>query len=116
MKVLVAGATGAIGRQLVPQLVAAGHSVVGMTSKASNQPVLEGLGATAVVADALDPDQVAAAVGGANPDAIVHELAAIGPLDVRHFDRDFALTNRLRTEGTDHLLAAGRKIGVRRCR
>jgi nucleoside-diphosphate-sugar epimerase len=67
-----------------------------------------------VVADALDPDQVARAVAEFQPEAIVHQLTAIGALDVRHFDRDFALTNRLRTEGTDHLLAAGRAVGVRR--
>ena len=67
-----------------------------------------------VVADALDPDQVAEAVGSARPDVIVHQLTAIGAVDMRHFDRDFALTNRLRTEGTDHLLSAGQAVGVRR--
>jgi nucleoside-diphosphate-sugar epimerase len=68
-----------------------------------------------VVADALDPDQVAEAVGRARPDVIVHQLTAIpATLDLRHFDRDFALTNRLRTEGTDHLLSAGQAVGVRR--
>ena len=67
-----------------------------------------------MVADALDPDQVAEAVGRANPEVIVHQLTAIGSVDMRHFDRDFALTNRLRTEGTDHLLSAGRAVGVRR--
>jgi nucleoside-diphosphate-sugar epimerase len=114
MKVFVAGATGAIGKQLVPRLVAAGHEVVGMTHKQSNRGLLEELGATPVVADALDPDQVAEAVGRAAPEVIVHQLTAIGSLDMRHFDRAFALTNRLRTEGTDHLLAAGRAVGVRR--
>jgi nucleoside-diphosphate-sugar epimerase len=72
------------------------------------------LGAVPVVADALDPDQVAEAVGTARPDVIVHQLTSIGGLDMRHFDRDFALTNRLRTEGTDHLLSAGQAVGVRR--
>jgi nucleoside-diphosphate-sugar epimerase len=67
-----------------------------------------------VVADALDPDQVAEAVGKAKPDVIVHELTAIGAVDMRHFDRAFALTNRLRTEGTDYLLSAGQALGVRR--
>jgi nucleoside-diphosphate-sugar epimerase len=114
MKVFVAGATGAIGRQLVPRLVAAGHEVAGMTSKGSNQALVAKLGATPVLADGLDPDQVAAAVGRVGPEVIVHELTAIGSLDPRHFDRDFALTNRLRTEGTDHLLSAGRAVGVRR--
>jgi nucleoside-diphosphate-sugar epimerase len=67
-----------------------------------------------VVADALDPEQVAAAVASAEPEVIVHELTAIESVDIRHFDRDFALTNRLRTEGTDHLLSAGRAVGVKR--
>jgi nucleoside-diphosphate-sugar epimerase len=114
MRVFVAGATGAIGRQLVPQLVAAGHKVSGMTRDRSKENLLQGLGATPLVADALDSNQVAEAVARAKPDVIVHELTAIGTLDLRHFDRDFARTNRLRTEGTDHLLSAGRAIGVRR--
>jgi nucleoside-diphosphate-sugar epimerase len=114
MRVFVAGATGAIGKQLVPRLVAAGHEVHGMTRSGSKQAMLDELGAVPVVADALDPDQVADAVGNARPDVIVHQLTAIGSLDPRHFDRDFALTNRLRTEGTDHLLSAGQAMGVRR--
>ena len=114
MRVFVAGATGAIGKQLVPRLVAAGHEVVGMTRSESRTAALHNLGATPVVADALDPDQVADAVAHAHPDVIVHELTAIGKVNPRHFDRDFALTNRLRTEGTDHLLSAGRAVGVRR--
>jgi nucleoside-diphosphate-sugar epimerase len=115
MKVLVAGATGALGKQLVPRLVANGHDVVGMTRSASKQDSLRALGARPVVADALDPDQVAHAVADAEPDVIVHQLTALsGALDMRHFDRNFALTNRLRTEGTDHLLAAGRAIGLQR--
>lgn len=103
-----------MGRQLVPRLVAAGHEVVGMTRKESNRALLEQLGAEPVVADALDPDQVAEAVGTARPDVIVHQLTAIGKVDLRHFDRAFAPTNRLRTEGTDHLLSAGQAVGVRR--
>jgi nucleoside-diphosphate-sugar epimerase len=114
MRVFVAGATGAIGRQLVPRLVAAGHEVHGMTRSESKQALLEELGAVPVVADALDPEQVAEAVGRARPEVIVHQLTAIGALDPRHFDRDFAPTNRLRTEGTDHLLSAGQAVGVRR--
>jgi nucleoside-diphosphate-sugar epimerase len=114
MRVLVAGATGAIGKQLVPRLVKAGHEVHGMTRSESKQAMLSELGAVAVVTDALEPDQVARAVGRAMPDVIVHQLTAIGSLNPRHFDRDFALTNRLRTEGTDHLLAAGQAVGVRR--
>jgi nucleoside-diphosphate-sugar epimerase len=115
MRVFVAGATGAIGKQLVPRLVAAGHEVHGMTRSESKQAILYELGAVPVVADALDPDQVAEAVGRARPDVIVHQLTAIpARLDLRHFDRDFALTSRLRTEGTDHLLSAGQAVGARR--
>ena len=114
MRVFVAGATGAIGTQLVPRLVGAGHEVQGMTRSESKQAMLSELGALPVVADALDPDQVAEAVGRARPDVIVNQLTAIGAVDMRHFDRGFALTNRLRTEGTDHLLSAGQAVGVRR--
>jgi nucleoside-diphosphate-sugar epimerase len=114
MRVFVAGATGAIGKQLVPRLVEAGHEVHGMTRSESKQAMLQELGAVPVVADALDPDQVAEAVGRARPEVIVHQLTAIGEVDMRHFDRDFAPTNRLRTEGTDHLLSAGQAVGVRR--
>ena len=114
MRVFVAGATGAIGRQLVPRLAAAGHEVHGMTRSESKQAMLHDLGAVPVVADALDPDQVADAVGRARPDVIIHELTAIGTVDTRHMERAFAATNRLRTEGTDHLLSAGQAAGVRR--
>jgi nucleoside-diphosphate-sugar epimerase len=85
-----------------------------MTRSESKQAMLHELGAVPAVADALDPDQVAEAVGRARPDVIVHQLTAIGAVDPRHFDRDFALTSRLRTEGTDHLLSAGQAVGVRR--
>jgi nucleoside-diphosphate-sugar epimerase len=85
-----------------------------MTRSESKQATLSELGAVPVVADALDPDQVAEAVGGVRPDVIVHQLTAIGAFDPRHFDRGFAPTNRLRTEGTDHLLSAGQAVGVRR--
>jgi nucleoside-diphosphate-sugar epimerase len=120
MKIFVAGATGALGRQLVPQLVARGHEVVGMTRSASKQDLVHSLGARPVVADALDPDAVAQAVASAEPDVIVHQLTALsGPMsmrDARHPDRSVAaiMTNRLRTEATDHLLAAGRAVGARR--
>jgi nucleoside-diphosphate-sugar epimerase len=114
MKVFVAGATGALGRQLVPMLVAGGHEVVGMTRSPRKQDLIRTLGAQPVVADALDPEQVAEAVAQAEPDVIVHQLTALADaIDLRHFDRTFAQTNRLRTEGTDHLLAAGRAVGVK---
>jgi nucleoside-diphosphate-sugar epimerase len=117
MRVFVAGATGAIGRQLVPRLVEAGHEVHGMTRSESKRAILRELGAVPVVADALDPDQVAEAVGRARPEVIVHQLTAFGSIESvnpRHLDRDMAPVNRLRTEGTDHLLSAGQAVGVRR--
>jgi nucleoside-diphosphate-sugar epimerase len=115
MKVFVAGATGAIGKKLVPMLVAAGYDVVGMTRTEAKRDQLRRLGARPVVADALDADAVGRAVGEAEPDVIVHELTAIPAApDMRHFDREFALTNRLRIEGTDHLLSAGHAAGVKR--
>jgi nucleoside-diphosphate-sugar epimerase len=115
MKVLVAGATGAIGKQLVPKLVANGHEVVGMTRSEAKADEVRALGAKPAVADALDPDQVAAAVAANEPEAIIHQLTALsGDLDLRNLDRTFAETNRLRTEGTDHLLSAARAAGVRR--
>jgi nucleoside-diphosphate-sugar epimerase len=120
MKVFLAGATGAIGRALVPQLVARGHEVVGMTRSASKQDLLRELGARPVVADALDPDAVAQAVASAEPEVIVHELTALsGPMRLREARRPgrfkgAIMTNRLRTEATDHLLAAGRAVGARR--
>jgi 2-alkyl-3-oxoalkanoate reductase len=120
MKVFVAGATGVLGRALVPHLVARGHTVVGMTRSASKHDLVRSLGACPVVADALDPDAVAQAVASAEPEVIVHELTALsGKMsvrDARHPDRSpmAKMTNRLRTEATDHLLAAGRAVGARR--
>src|ERR671925_127792 len=120
MKVFVAGATGALGRALAPELVARGHEVVGMTRSASKQDLVRSLGARPVVADALDPDAVALAVASAEPEVIVHQLTALsGKLsarDARHPERfsGAIMTNRLRTEATDHLLAAGRAVGARR--
>ena len=115
MKILVAGASGAIGKQLVPRLVADGHEVVGTTRTEQKLPMLHELGATGVVADLLDPDQVARVVAEAEPEVIIHELTALNrPFDIKHFDRTFEETNRLRTESTDHLLAAGRAAGVKR--
>jgi nucleoside-diphosphate-sugar epimerase len=114
MKIFVAGATGALGRPLVAQLVKKGHEVSGMTRTESKQDLLRDLGARPVVADALDPDAVARAMAEADPDVIVHQLTAIGAFNPRRMERDFAPTNRLRTEGTDHLLAAGRAVGIKR--
>jgi nucleoside-diphosphate-sugar epimerase len=114
MKVFVAGATGALGKPLVARLVENGHEVTGMTRTGSKQDLLRSLGARPVVADALDPDAVARAVAEAEPDVIAHELTAIVTFNPRRMERDFAATNRLRTEGTDHLLAAGRAVAVKR--
>jgi nucleoside-diphosphate-sugar epimerase len=114
VKILVAGATGAMGKQLVPRLVASGHDVAGMTQSDQGVETVRSLGASPVGADALEPEQVARAVAEVEPEVIVHQLTALtGSLtDVRHPDRAFARTDRLRTEGTDHLLAAGRAVGV----
>lgn len=118
MKVFVAGATGAIGSHLVPQLVAAGHDVIGMTRSPAKSDTVRALGARPVVADALDPDAVGRAVAETEPEVIVHQLTALagepGLREMRHPDRFVAPTNRLRTEGTDNLLAAGRAVGIRR--
>lgn len=114
MKVFVAGATGAIGREIVPRLVAAGHEVHGMTRSASKRTSLEEMGAIPVVADALDAAAVGSALAAAEPEVVVHEMTAIGDVDMRRFDESFALTNRLRTEGTDTLLSAAHAVGVRK--
>ena len=115
MKVFLAGATGALGARMIPRLIASGHEVVGMTRSPAKLAALRALGARPVVADALDAEAVAGAVAGAEPEVIVHQLTALsGDLDLRHFDRAFAQTNRLRVQGTDNLLAAGSAVGVRR--
>ena len=115
MKVFVAGATGALGRPLVKQLVERGHEVTGMTRSESKTDLLRALGAKPVVADAFDPDAVARAVAEAEPDVIVHQMTSIeASFNPRKMEEAFALTNRLRTEGTDHLLAAGRAVGIKR--
>jgi nucleoside-diphosphate-sugar epimerase len=115
MRVFVAGGTGAVGRQLVPQLVGAGHDVVATTRSAAKLDDLRALGAEAVVADGLDAAAVGAAVAEAEPRVIIHQMTALaGGQDLRHFDRTFATTNELRTKGIDHLLAAAQATGVRR--
>ncbi|HEU0156750.1 MAG TPA: NAD(P)-dependent oxidoreductase [Stellaceae bacterium] len=115
MRVFVAGASGAIGRQLLPLLVRAGHAVVGMTRSEAKADALRALGAEPVVADALNRAAVVRAVAAAAPDIIVHELTALASFsDFRHFDREFDATNRLRTEGTDILIAAAQVAGGQR--
>jgi nucleoside-diphosphate-sugar epimerase len=113
MRVFVAGGTGVIGRRLVPQLVARGHRVTATTTGPAGLGLLRRLGADAVVMDGLEALSVGEAVAKARPDAIVHQMTAIaGTPDMKHFDRWFATTSRLRTEGTDHLLAAAEATGV----
>jgi nucleoside-diphosphate-sugar epimerase len=117
MRVFVAGGTGVVGRRLVPQLVARGHQVTATTTSAAKLDLLAQLGAAGVVMDGLDAASVGEAVAAAQPDTIVHEMTAISPAhagqpDIKHIDRWFAGTNRLRTEGTDHLLAAAEAAGV----
>jgi nucleoside-diphosphate-sugar epimerase len=115
MKVLVAGATGSVGSRLVPQLVERGHEVVGTSRSASSADRLRALGATPMVLDVLDPGATREVVAETRPDAIVHEATALaGRNDLRHFDESFAGTNRLRTDGTDNLIAAARETGVSR--
>jgi 2-alkyl-3-oxoalkanoate reductase len=115
MRVFVAGASGALGARLVPQLVQRGHDVIGTTRSPEKAERLHALGAEPLVLDILDRAAVADAVREAAPDAIVHQATALaGRTDFKHFDRNFAPTNRLRTEGTDALLAAARESGVRR--
>ncbi len=115
MRIFLAGATGAIGRRLVPLLIQAGHDVVGTTREPQRARALEAAGARAVILDALDRDAVMAAVAGAEPDVVVHELTALsGPANLRRFDEYFAQTNRLRTRGTDDLIAAAQAAGVPR--
>ena len=115
MRVFVIGASGAIGSRLVPQLIERGHDVIGSARSPDKAERLRRLGAESVVLDALDARAVREAVAAARPDAIVHQATALtGLSDLKHFDRSFAQTNRLRTEGTDNLLAAARETGVRR--
>jgi nucleoside-diphosphate-sugar epimerase len=115
MRIFVAGATGAIGRPLVSALIAAGHSVVGLTHAPAKTEAIRRMGAEPVVADGLDAAAVRAAVMASSPEIIIHEMTDLtGASDLRHFNRTFAGSNRLRTVGTDHLLAAAREAGVRR--
>jgi 2-alkyl-3-oxoalkanoate reductase len=115
MRVFVTGATGAIGSRLVPQLIARGHEVVGTSRSAERADRLRAQGAEPVVLDVLDRAAVQEAVATARPDALVHQATALSGLsNLKNFDEAFAETNRLRAEGTDAVLAAARKAGVRR--
>src|SRR4051812_10256423 len=114
MRVFIAGATGAIGKSLVPQLVANGHEVTGTTTSEAKLDQLRSAGAVGVVLDVLDREAVLEAVKAARPEVVVHEatgLAGIG--NPRKMAKEFGPTNRLRTEGTDHLLEAAQAVGAR---
>jgi nucleoside-diphosphate-sugar epimerase len=117
VRVFVAGGSGVLGRRLVPQLVARDHQVTATTTSRAKLDLLAQLGADGIVMDGLDVLSVREAVAAAQPDTVVHQMTAINPVhagkpDMKHMDRWFALTNRLRTEGTDHLLAAAAATGV----
>ena len=115
MKVFVAGGSGAMGRRLVPQLVAAGYEVVAMTRDEDKASWLRRVGAQPVIADVLDRAAAVDVVKESEPEVVIHQLTALtGVKSFKNFDKEFALTNRLRTEGTDHLLEAARIVGVRR--
>ncbi|MVT72053.1 NAD-dependent epimerase/dehydratase family protein [Bradyrhizobium cajani] len=115
MRIFVAGATGAVGRHLVPMLVGKGHEVVGSTRNPAKADILRRMGAEPIVADGLDATGLRAAVMSARPEVVIHEMTDLATAtDLRHFDRAFARTNELRTRGTDILLAAAREAGARR--
>lgn len=115
MRVFVAGGTGAMGRYLIPALIADGHQVTASTRTADKSADLTAAGAVPVVMDGLDRDSVLAAVQNAAPEVIVHQMTALGvSKDFRRFDDEFAVTNQLRTRGTDNLLEAARRAGARR--
>ncbi len=115
MRVFIAGATGVVGRHLVSALIAGGHEVTGTTRSPAKAAELQYLGATPVIADGLDRRAIVDAVKAAQPDVIVHQMTALAGLrSFRNFDKQFAVTNELRTKGTDYLLEAARQVGARR--
>ncbi len=115
MRVFVAGATGAIGQYLIPSLIAAGHEVTGTTRSSAKARQLKDAGAAPAIVDGLDRQAVLSAVRAAQPDVIVHQMTALASMrNFRNFDKEFAVTNELRTRGTDYLLDAARQEGTRR--
>jgi 2-alkyl-3-oxoalkanoate reductase len=115
MRVFVAGATGAVGKPLVLALLAAGHQVTAMTRSDGKARALAAAGAEPAVADGLDQAAVLRAVTSIGPEVIIHQMTGLARMkNLKNFDAEFAVTNRLRTEGTEHLLAAARAAGVRR--
>jgi nucleoside-diphosphate-sugar epimerase len=116
MRIFIAGATGALGSRLVPLLRNAGHEVFGSSRNEAGAAKVDAQDATGIVMDPLDDGSVRAAVLAAEPEVIIHELTALGAMtgNMKKWDAEFAMTNRLRTEATDHLLAAAAGVGVRR--
>jgi nucleoside-diphosphate-sugar epimerase len=115
VRVFLAGATGVIGRRLLPQLLAAGHEVTGLTRSPERAERLRAAGARPAIADALDADAVQAAVAEARPEVVIHQLTSLpARIDPRHIERDFVLNDRLRSEGTQILVAAAEKAGAGR--
>ncbi len=115
MRIFIAGATGVLGRNLIPKLLNHGHSVIGTSSTKARLRELQQLGADAVLMDGIDRDSVFAAVSSSTPDVVVNEMTAISKVrNYKNFDLEFTLTNRLRVEGTSHLLAASREVGVKK--
>jgi nucleoside-diphosphate-sugar epimerase len=115
MKIFLAGATGVVGRRLVPLLVAGGHDVVATTRTPGKIATLRAAGADALLVDGLDKEAVMKAVASSRPDVIVHQMTALASIrNLKKFDEEFALTNRLRTEGTENLLAAARVAGTQK--
>jgi nucleoside-diphosphate-sugar epimerase len=106
MHILIAGATGAAGRALIPHLIENGHTVTGTSRSAAKADEIKALGATPAVMDGLDADQVKRVIEDANPDVIVHQMTALSDMKLGKIDTQFKLTNRLRTEGTRNLIAA----------
>jgi 2-alkyl-3-oxoalkanoate reductase len=110
MRIFVAGAAGAVGNRLLPLLVSAGHSVVGLTHTPARADAIRAAGAEAAIVDGLNRPAVVKAVANVKPDVIVHEMTSLSAAnDLRKFDQSFALTNPLRTEGLDNLLAAAKQ-------
>jgi len=115
VKIFIAGATGAIGKRLVPLLISEGHRVTGSTRTEGKFDAIRALGAEAVVLDGLDQPAINAAIASFRPDVVVHQMTSLSSLkSLKHFDEDFEQTNRLRTLGTEYLLAAARSVGAKK--
>jgi nucleoside-diphosphate-sugar epimerase len=115
VRVFLAGSTGVIGKQLLPLLLQSPHEVVALVRSPQKAKAVEALGARAVVADALDKEALTAVIRSEEPDVIIHQLTALtGVKSFKKLDEEFALTNRLRTEALDTMLAAARLVGARR--